>query len=218
MAVRPILEQIHYPRKPNMQQVYPPSLFASNRRFSDSFLALAIPPAIGTLERINTRFGVDYVLKRIALRSRRSNAPCVEYTYYENQAVFNQEGATLPALFNPAFALDKNQPLSAVLACLQKAYGHLSPPAKDAVIAALANTVFLGDVLKLTAPLDLDPLALLRGKDPASFSLEFLIAAQTLHDTARRTLRKPGHCRPGAPPRHSVLEARSLRIASAAGP
>mgnify|MGYP001202651169 CR=1 FL=1 len=30
-------------------------------------------------------------------------------------------------------------------------------------------------------------------------------------------LPKPGHCSPGAPPRHSVLEARPLRIASAAG-
>ena len=37
-------------------------------------------------------------------------------------------------------------------------------------------------------------------------------------EAARRNLRKPGHCSSGAPPRHSVLEARPLRIASAAGP
>ena len=165
-----------------MQQVYPPSLFASNRRFSDSFLALAIPSSIGTLERASTRFGVTYELRRMGRHSRQNNAPCVEYTYYESQAVFNQEGAALPALFNPVFALDKNQPISAILACLRKVYGHLSPRAKDAVIAALANTVFLSEVLKLRAPLDLDPLALLQGKDPARFSLEFLITVQTLHD------------------------------------
>ena len=33
---------------------------------------------------------------------------------------------------------------------------------------------------------------------------------------ARRILRKPGHCSPGAPPRHSVLEASPLKVASAA--
>ena len=59
---------------------------------------------------------------------------------------------------------------------------------------------------------------------------QFLSAKQTIDtairngwsldawNTARRILRKPGHCSPGTPPRHSVLEARPLRIASAAGP
>ena len=37
-------------------------------------------------------------------------------------------------------------------------------------------------------------------------------------EAARRTLRKPGHCSPGTPPRHSVLEAPPLKVASAAGP